>query len=234
MTGRMLAAQQPGYLPYVGFFHKVARCDVLVLQDDLQYVKQEHMNRNRIQADVGWRWLTVPVHTSTGATVAGTQIAGWSWMSRHRRICEHEYRAAPHRDRLEPLWDTLHQLGGAVRGTAEDASLAEVNIALIRWFLDVLDLHPVVVLESELGLPARLEPNERLIRLCRLLDCDAYLSGAGGQGYVQSERWHEAGIELRWQRFEAIPYPRGDAPWIPCLSMLDALAYAPDPSAVIA
>lgn len=233
MTGGVLVAQQPGYLPYTGFFHKVARCDVLVLQDDLQYVKQDHVNRNRVRAGATWRWLTVPVHTSSTATIAATRPAGRSWVARHRRVCDHEYRSAPYRERLAPLWEVAGRCA-ADPGRADGPSLADVNIGLIRWFLDVLELRPVVVVESELGLPAGLEPNERLLRLCRRLGCDAYLSGSGGRNYVRPDRWRSAGVALRWQRFDALPYPRGDVPWIPRLSMVDALAHAPDPRAVIA
>jgi hypothetical protein len=49
----VLVAQQPGYLPFTGFFDKVRQADVLVLQDDLRYVKQEWQNRNRIRHDDG-------------------------------------------------------------------------------------------------------------------------------------------------------------------------------------
>ncbi len=61
MTERILAAHQPQYLPYPGVIQKIAAADVFVMQDDLQFARQEWQNRNRIRTQAGYRWLTIPV-----------------------------------------------------------------------------------------------------------------------------------------------------------------------------
>ena len=48
-----LGALQPGYLPWLGFFDQIARCDVFILYDDLPYTKDSWRNRNRIQHPTG-------------------------------------------------------------------------------------------------------------------------------------------------------------------------------------
>jgi hypothetical protein len=65
----MLTGHQPNYLPYPGFFEKVARADRFVVVDDVQFVKRGPfgwMHRNRIRTDSaqGWDWLSVPVLSS--------------------------------------------------------------------------------------------------------------------------------------------------------------------------
>jgi hypothetical protein len=60
------------------------------------------------------------------------------------------------------------------------ASLAEVNVAVIRWMLSQLGIAAEIHWESRLKLPPFHNPNDRLIFLCRLLDCETYLSGQGG------------------------------------------------------
>ena len=57
-----LAAHQPQYLPWLGYFHKMDGADLFVLLDTVQYKKNEWQNRNRIRTATGWQWLTVPVH----------------------------------------------------------------------------------------------------------------------------------------------------------------------------
>src|SRR5688572_9886507 len=59
----IMAAHQPQYLPWLGYFHKMAACDVFIYLDDVQYKKREFQNRNRIRVKEGWQWLTVPVLT---------------------------------------------------------------------------------------------------------------------------------------------------------------------------
>src|SRR5260370_40593126 len=58
-----LVVLQPSYLPWLGFFDQVRRCDRFVFYDDVQYDKHGWRNRNRIKAASGPVWLTVPVRT---------------------------------------------------------------------------------------------------------------------------------------------------------------------------
>ena len=57
----IVAAHQPSYLPWLGYLDKLARCDVFVVMDDLQYEAQNFQNRNRIKLDTGAAWVTVPL-----------------------------------------------------------------------------------------------------------------------------------------------------------------------------
>ena len=50
----IIFVHQPEYIPWLGFFDKLARCDVFVIYDDAQYVHGGYQNRNRIRtAKVG-------------------------------------------------------------------------------------------------------------------------------------------------------------------------------------
>src|SRR4051812_47529501 len=57
----IFAAHQPGYLPWLGYFHKLACCDVFVLSDQLQFSNNFFQHRNRVKIDRGAVWLTVPL-----------------------------------------------------------------------------------------------------------------------------------------------------------------------------
>src|SRR5438876_6902053 len=62
----IVTIHQPNYLPYLGFFHKLANADVFVVYDTAQYSKQLGLhNRNRIKTPQGAQWLTVPVQHAT-------------------------------------------------------------------------------------------------------------------------------------------------------------------------
>lgn len=53
---------QPEHLPWLGFFHKMAFCDVYVLLDNVQFTKNNYQNRNRLIDEKGTvYWSTVPV-----------------------------------------------------------------------------------------------------------------------------------------------------------------------------
>ena len=59
---------QPNYLPWIGFFDKLRRCDVFVLLDEVQYPRGGSVaNRNRIRTGNGTLMLTVPVSKPPGS-----------------------------------------------------------------------------------------------------------------------------------------------------------------------
>ena len=71
----ILTAHQPVYLPWLGFFHKIALSEAFCYFDDVQYLKKDWNNRNKIKTLEGENWLTVPVLTKG---------------SREKKICEIE------------------------------------------------------------------------------------------------------------------------------------------------
>ena len=57
----IVAAHQPSYLPWLGYLDKLAKSDVFVVMDDLQYEAQNFQNRQRVKLNSGAAWLTVPL-----------------------------------------------------------------------------------------------------------------------------------------------------------------------------
>ena len=54
---------QPNYLPWIGFFNKIAKSDVFVIFDDVQFPvgkKGFFGNRNKIKTTSGELWLSIP------------------------------------------------------------------------------------------------------------------------------------------------------------------------------
>jgi hypothetical protein len=60
---KVVAICQPNFLPWSGYFEMGYRADVFVMFDDVQYVKREWVNRNKVLSNNtdGWQWLIVPL-----------------------------------------------------------------------------------------------------------------------------------------------------------------------------
>src|SRR4051812_8168590 len=59
----VVSINQPAYLPWLGYFDRIARSDLHVVLDDVQFEKNSFVNRNKVRIKDGWCWLTVPVLT---------------------------------------------------------------------------------------------------------------------------------------------------------------------------
>jgi hypothetical protein len=223
---KVLAAHQPNYAPYLGFLHKVARADVFVVQDDLKYIKNDFGNRNRVQSEDSWRWLTIPLHANNTSLFNTATVADPGWKTEHTNILRSKYRTAAHSDTLGDIVELIAAEGSQV--------LSEIALSLMRHLFTRFEIDVPVVVQSGLGLPGFDDPNARLISLCERFECDVYLSGVGGRAYIDEEQWAVSGIRLQWSDYEAKPYDRGSAPWLPNLSALDAIAHTADLPSLIA
>ncbi|MET0385503.1 MAG: WbqC family protein, partial [Polyangiales bacterium] len=55
-----LAIMQPYFFPYQGYFQLLAAVDKFVLYDDVAFIKNGWINRNRILSAAGVEYITVP------------------------------------------------------------------------------------------------------------------------------------------------------------------------------
>lgn len=211
----VLAAHQPNYLPWTGYFHKMARADVFVFVDAVQMpygATYGFANRNRIKTQSGARWLTVPLRRKGSICYLEAETAGADWCKEHLRVVRQHYARAAHFDEVYP---------GYARILGLSLSFVETNLALIRFFAGLLGLRPAFHRQSELDVEG---PGSELhVKLCQALGCDAYLSGSGARDYDDPTLFEAAGIELRYDEFEPPIYPQLYGSFVPGLSVIDML-----------
>src|SRR5262249_11031495 len=56
-----VAIHQPCFLPWLGYLDRMARSDLFVLLDHVQFERRGYQNRTPIRMEGEQRWLTVPV-----------------------------------------------------------------------------------------------------------------------------------------------------------------------------
>jgi hypothetical protein len=214
-----VAIHQPNYIPWPGYFHKLAAADVFVYLDAVQYPRgQSFAPRNRIKTPNGVTFLTIPVSVPKGsegkASYLEVELADDKWRRKHLATVEQSYGRAPHFDEVFPLYERELEAG---------ETFVPLNIGLIEAFASYLGIETRRVRLSEL-LPSFGQKTELILDVCRALDGDAYLSGTGGgRDYTDEALLKENGIELRYDEFEYPEYPQLWGDFEPNLSVLDVL-----------
>ena len=211
----IVTIHQPNYLPYLGFFHKLANADVFVVYDTAQYSKQLGLhNRNRIKTPQGAQWLTVPVQHATLHALRDVQIVEGAWGTRHRLSLDANYKKAPfYASYAEDLRRVLEKPW---------TSLALLNEALIELVARWLSIRTKMIRASELPPPpADADATAKNIHLVRAVGGDAYLSGVGGHDYLDESQF--ADVQLLYDEFVPTPYPQLFGDFIPNLSAIDAV-----------
>jgi WbqC-like protein len=219
----IVAAHQPSYLPWLGYFDKLAKVDMFVVMDELPYEARSFQNRNRIKCDAGPAWLTVPVQRDVGPRICdqlvdNTAKGNDTWQRRTWMTIVNHYRRAPY---LPRYMDDLRFLFTQPWKRLIDLDLYILDLGR-RWF----GIRTEVVRASELGLRSDGDLTDTLIDMCKKVGADHYLSGNGSAlRTLDSERMGRAGIGVCWQIFDHPTYPQRhpEQGFMPQLSFLDLL-----------
>lgn len=214
---RVLAAHQPNYLPWAGFFFKLGQADVWVIADDVQYTSHGLINRNHIRTPAGWQWLSVPVlHGGRGRQrLCEVEIDPAStWRRKHWKALQCNYRRAPFFAHHAPFLEALYQ--------REWPLLIDLNLELCRYMMQQLDIDLELRRSSQLTL--RPERTGRLVDMVLACNCTVYLAGSGAScEYLEEEAFERAGIECRFSDFLHPVYPQCWPGFQPKMSALDLL-----------
>src|SRR5207247_11129216 len=158
---------QPNFLPWLGWFDKLARVDVLILLDTVahQQTRSNYTNRVRILAQGEPRWITVPVARGRDerSRIDRLRVAGNGvWRRKLRATIEQSYAKAPFFDAAMTIVDSV--LG------AETDLLCELNLTAIGAIATALGLARQRILRAS-AIPsvgaAELTGTDRLVALVR-------------------------------------------------------------------
>jgi hypothetical protein len=217
---RLVAIHQPNFFPWLGFFDKVRRVDVMIAMDNVQFSKTGGTWSNRVKVLVAGRpaWLTVPIVRAYHGTrtIAEMEIDNHQpWREKMLKTIELNYRRAP---RFAAVFPWLADL---IANRTD--RVVEFNLHTILSIMKAIQLD-----QSKLVTGSDLQVNGHatnlLIDMVRTVGGTAYLVGGGADDYQQDELLTSAGIEVVYQAFQHPIYPQfSSVTFVPGLSIVDAL-----------
>ena len=210
---------QPSYIPWRGYFHQIAKADVFVFLDDVQYDKRGWRNRNQIKTPHGLQWLTIPVH-SKGAQTNNVPINDirivWEkeWNREHLETIFHAYKKAPY---FETFYPMLQEWLAPPYELLADLTI-ETSIQLARY----LGITNTRFLRSS-AMPVDGVKTERLIHLIEKVGADHYISGPSARDYIEESVFRSHGVSLEYMQYDYPPYPQLYSPFEANVSIIDLI-----------
>ena len=215
-----VSVHQPQYIPWLGYFDKIAKSGAFVLLDNVQYKEREFQNRNKIRTADGWIWLTVPV-ISKGL---GRQVISevridntFSWPEDHLKSIRAAYGKTRYFDVHFPFFEKVY--------AKRWEYLAQLNIVIIEYVIKELAITTPIYYESKLGIFGT--KTDRIVEICAKLGAHTYLSGSGGREYLEEEKFKDAGVKLAYQEYAHPIYRqqfmKDEKDFLPYMSILDLL-----------
>jgi WbqC-like protein family len=216
-----LAIMQPYLFPYLGYYQLVDAVDRFVAADDLQFIKQGWINRNRLLINGSPAYFTVPLRKHAAeALIRDVEIddsPGKRWRSALLKTVANFYRRAPSFDLVYPIVERV--IGGPFTRIAD---MARASLHEVCGYLGVTT--SIVDSSSAYG-NAHLKGEARVLDTCRAEGASDYVNAPGGRELYSRETFLAHGIRLHFLCSEPIEYAQFRQPFVPSLSIVDVLMF---------
>lgn len=212
-----VAIMQPYFLPYIGYFQLIMAADVFVLYDDVSWIKQGWINRNRILLNGKEHMFTLEVFGASSNKLINKVNVG-----RNRKkllgTFYHAYHTARFFDqRLSLINDIL---------TDEETNLVHyIKKTLLKIFKH-LELDKRIIVSSDIPKNAGLQSQKKIVSICHELDASIYINSIGGKELYSKTYFQDNGLQLKFLQPYSLPYYQNIPDFVPWLSIVDILMNA--------
>jgi hypothetical protein len=184
---RSFAVHQPNYLPWLGYFVKMAVSDTFVYLDDVQMpMGRSYVSRVAIKKGNDNQWLTVPVSRHSNDLINAVALVESDWREVHLRTLAAQYKGTPGYSECARLVETIF--------AAKHSHLADLNMALINAICEKLNIETQRIQSSTLSIKEK--SDERIAHIGEKLGAGVYISGTGGNNYQSEDVYRSRGIAL--------------------------------------
>ena len=212
----IISIHQPQYFPWLPYFSKIARSDLFIFLDKVQYQKNGLQNRNELKNSNGRFWLTIPVSFSLGENICDIKMAGSDWSKKHLKSIRINYSKAKNllffEENIAPILSN------------NILSLSELNIEIIKTISkNFFELNTKFINQSEISTTEK--GSDLILEICKKVNAVKYLSGPNGKNYLNETSFSKNNIEIEYLKNELPNYYPQQHPKIGFINDISALDF---------
>ena len=210
-------AHQPAYLPWLGYFHKIALADEFVLLDSVQFEKNSFTNRNKIKVSNGEAWLTIPLEMKGHITKGVNEMLideKSDWRKKHWNSLLMNYKKAPFFAKHADFFEFYYK-------NATTSKLVDFISISTNYFLNELQIKPTYKKLSELSLQSKKQ--ELIVDICVVTKADLFVFGSQGKDYADVDYFKEKKINCYFQEYKHPVYSQLWGDFKPYMGIIDCL-----------
>ncbi|MCD4822861.1 MAG: WbqC family protein [Methanococcoides sp.] len=214
---KKVVIHQPNYLPWIGYFQKISSSDIFIILDDVQFSKDSFTQRTKIRTPNGWMWLTIPIQKNNNFNNINQVLlpSDSKWLNSHWKSIVANYSKSKYFNQYGSFFEELY-----LNNNIQD--LQAFNEKIILYLLDVLKIDVEVFRSSDFELDS-LKGTDLLIELVKKVDGDCYISGMGGNNYMDTNLFSQNNIKLEYFKYKPFEYEQRWDGFEPYMSIIDLL-----------
>lgn len=213
----IVSINQPAYLPWLGYFERIARSNLYIVLDHVQFEKNSFTNRNKMRTKTGWMWLTVPVKTKGlfgDLKINELEIDNTSrWAKKHWESIKSNYSKAKYFSEYAPYFEKIY----AAEWSRLNGLMREIN----NYLINVFGIKTSILYSSEMNVEGK--KDELVLNLCKSVGATVYLSGSQGRNYLNESLFEKEGINVIYQDYHHPEYPQVYPGFEPYMAAIDLL-----------
>jgi hypothetical protein len=216
-----VAIMQPYIFPYIGYFQLINAADVFVLYDDVNYIKQGWINRNKVLNNNEAFLFTIPVEAASSykkINETGINVKLFkSWSRKFEKLLATNYKQSRYFDEIFTVVEqTLNK---------NYSTIGELNCTAIKTVCEYLDIATKLKTSTGKYDNEHLSGQDRVIDISLQENAEIYLNASGGRALYDKEAFAKHAINLHFIAPELKTYAQLNQTFVPGLSIIDVLMF---------
>jgi len=216
----IVGIMQPYFFPYIGYWQLLNAVDTYVIYDDVSFIKNGWINRNRILINGEAKYFNLPtVGTSSFIKINAVCLSSDKKLfDKLLKMLDNSYRKAPYFADVMPLLIKIISY--------ETMNMAELLTFQIRTISDFLKIDTKIILSSkDIEKDCEKRGQEKVLHICNVLGGVEYYNAIGGLSLYDKKYFETNGVKLSFLKSNSIVYKQYKNSFVPNLSIIDHLMF---------
>lgn len=216
-----LAIMQPYFMPYIGYFQLIKIVDKFIFYDDVTFIKQGWINRNKILINNQAKMFSIPLSNASSHVlikdVLISEIAYQKWRKSFLNSIVFSYKKAKNYSKIYALIEKILE--------KKPETISELAIKSVVEVAQYLDLRTEFEICSDVYSNTYLSGQNRVLDICINEKAITYINPVGGMELYSKSVFQEKNIELFFIKANKSVYPQFSEEFVPFLSIIDVLMF---------
>lgn len=212
---------QPYFMPYIGYFQLIKIVDKFIFYDDVTFIKQGWINRNKILINNQAKMFSIPLSNASSHVlikdVLISEIAYQKWRKSFFNSIVFSYKKAKNYSKINALIEKILE--------KRPEKISELAIKSVVEVAQYLDLKTEFEICSDVYSNTYLSGQNRVLDICINEKAITYINPVGGMELYSKSVFQEKNIELFFIKANKSVYPQFSEEFVPFLSIIDVLMF---------
>lgn len=214
-----LAVMQPYLFPYIGYFQLINAVDTFIFYDDVDFIKNGWINRNKILINGDPKYITIPCSNASSFKKINTVEHNLDPRKRKKLLKKIRFSYAN-----APFFNSVYPVVKSVLNY-DSNKIADIAVKSLLDTCGYLRLDAIFKKSSECFNNHDLDAADRLIDITKQEGADHYINAFGGKELYEKKYFKKRDLKLSFLKPEEVQYEQFGDKFVPWLSIIDVMMF---------